>query len=148
MKTKLEITQVVNGLEYEGTFSFNEKIFLFKLLFRFPIKKLDEQVVPEGRENATKFARELFQFSIKHSDNELPIDDQLFGFLLSIIGLRVIAFYNDPQTIDMNESSSICGELLDPTSNISSIMSNISMSIGCKMGIEIPDDQIPVSLQI
>lgn len=147
MKVKLAITQVTSGLEYKGTLSLNKKIFLFILCFGVHIDKLDEQVVPTEEEQAIKRGRELFQFNLKHSDQEVPIDDQLFKFLLGLVGFNVIAFYNDPQSKGINESS-VCGQLLDSTSELSSIMGGtISISIGNEKEFKIPDGEIPVSLQ-
>ena len=41
MKTKLEITQVVSGLEYKGVFSLSNKNFSYTLHFGVHIEKLD-----------------------------------------------------------------------------------------------------------
>ena len=144
MKTKLEITQVVNGLEYKGTLSLGVKKFLFVLRFGVHIDELDGQTQPTNKEQAMKFARELFQFSLKYSDQEILIDDQLLMFLFSVIVIHVIVFYNNPQSQGLNESCS-CGQLLDRTSGLSSAL-GVSMSIGTTVELDVPDGDIPISL--
>lgn len=139
MKVKVWVTQITEGLEYNGCIELNDIKFDYNVLFGVHIDKLDDQEDPDGIEELKAQTKKLFQFSLKRENEEIEIDDTLFGFLLGTVGVQVVEFYNNPQAQSSNQG--VIGELVRGTSPLPG-----QMTIGCNVTYDIPEEDIPGGL--
>ena len=105
MKIPASLTQVIDGLEYEGKIQFEENEFTFNIQFGVNIQDLDNEPVPpsDQQELINAYAKRLFRVTLKKGEDSIELEKETFHFLLSTIVALAIQFYNLPQTRDSNE---------------------------------------------
>ena len=96
---KADITQVKDGIEYNGNISFDSHDFKYEIMFGIPITELNEAVKRSPNTIMDKMYLEITDSKGKI----VSLDNQVKSLFMGIIGPLAIEFYNNPQTRDSNE---------------------------------------------
>ncbi|MBK5215604.1 MAG: hypothetical protein JJE53_02235 [Candidatus Pacebacteria bacterium] len=91
------VYQVNEGLEYKGKIEFNRVEFNFKLVLGTNLGDFHKEKDPDDETKKRFHHRNLFQFELKNKDNQVEIEDHLFGFLVALIGPSVVDYYHNPE---------------------------------------------------
>ncbi len=147
MKLKISVEQVTNGREYKGIIEGLGEDLNYKLKFGVPIDQLDNQKVPESKEEASIFAKKLFNFTVKKGEDSLEMSDELFAFMVQTAGHLTLTFYSDEQAQSYNNGSGVLSEALNSKENSLMGAFGASVSIGMSRSIDLPKEKLPTILQ-
>jgi hypothetical protein len=147
MKLKISVEQVINGREYQGTIEGLSEDLNYKLKFGVPIDQLDDQKIPESKEEAGILAKKLFNFTVKKGEDSLEMSDELFAFMVQTAGHVTLIFYNDEQAKSYNNGSGVLSHALNSKENSLMGAFGASVSIGMSSSIDLPKEKLPTILQ-
>lgn len=147
MKLKISVEQVTNGREYLGTIEGLSEDLNYKLKFGVPIDQLDDQKLPESKEESSIFAKKLFNFTVKKGEDSLEMSDELFAFMVQTAGHVTLTFYSDEQAKSYNNGSGIISDALNSKENSLMGAFGASVSIGMSISIDVPKEKLPTILQ-
>lgn len=139
MKTKQYIEQIRDGTHYKGTVDFEGTVIEFEIKFGVPIAELEAETMRRkgrGEEVTDEVVRKLFQITIRKKGKKLDVRSKdTLGFLLNLIAMYAIEFYNAEQTRDSNEG---------PLQHYVSQYSKVKVTFGMSRELDIPKERIPV----
>ncbi len=138
MKIKAKINQVTPGLQYNGNLTTDRTSLTYTLRFGVPLAQLDSIEKPP-EEDPMAFARRMFIITLKKGDADIEIPNELFSFLLFILGEFAIDFHNHSQTRDVNE------KFLPENSRGKELLQTLGaqLSVGMEREYDFLDAQIP-----
>lgn len=146
MKVEFSVSQIIHGVEYEGTIEGLGADIKYKLSFGVPIDQLDSQTLPENEQERKSLVRKLFNFTVTKSGQCIDLSDELFGFMLEITGKLALEFYNNPQTQDYNNTNTMLGDAIKNKEHSLLGSSGVDVSIGLSVSYNIPKERIPTIL--
>jgi len=99
VKVRAYVEQVIDGMEYQGSISFDDHVFNYQLSFGVPIGELDEI----AEEDPAQVLRQIHVAVKDDRGNAMPLDEQEEQLFITIAGGLAAEFYHDPQTRDAQD---------------------------------------------